>query len=48
VDNLEVKVSAVDKLNKSIEEITNENKELAMKVIKEKGGKLDDELLSCR
>ena len=48
VDNLEIKVSAVDKLNKSIEEIANENKELAMKVIKEKGGKLDDELLSCR
>jgi len=48
VDNLEIKVSTVDKLNKSIEEIANENKELAMKVIKEKGGKLDDELLSCR
>jgi len=47
VDNLEIKVSVVDKLNKSIEEIANENKELAMKVIKEKGGKLDDELLSC-
>ena len=48
VDNLEIKVSTVDKLNKSIEEIANENKELAIKVIKEKGGKLDDELLSCR
>ena len=48
VDDLEIKVSAVDKLNKSIEEIANENKELAMKVIKEKGGKLDDELLSYR
>ena len=48
VDNLEIKVSAVDKLKKSIEEIANENRELAMKVIKEKGGKLDDELLSCR
>ena len=48
VDNLEIKVSTVDKLNKSIEEIAIENKELAMKVIKEKGGKLDDELLSCR
>ena len=48
VDNLEIKVSTVDKLNKSIEEIASENKELAMKVIKEKGGKLDDELLSCR
>ena len=48
VDDLEIKVSAVDKLNKSIEELSNENKELAMRVIKEKGGKLDDELLSRR
>ena len=48
VDNLEIKVSAVDNLNKSIEEIANENKELAKRVIKEKGGKLDDELLSYR
>lgn len=48
VNNLEIKVYNVNKLNKSIEEIANENKELAMKVIKEKGGKLDDELLSCR
>ncbi|HEX9025425.1 MAG TPA: L-aspartate oxidase, partial [Clostridium sp.] len=48
VDDLEIKVSAVDKLNKSIEELSNENKELAIRVIKEKGGKLDDELLSCR
>jgi len=48
VDELEVKVSAVKKLNKSIEEIAAENKEIAKKVIKEKGGKLDDQLLSCR
>ncbi len=48
VDDLEIKVSAVDKLNKSIEELSNENKELARRVIKEKGGKLDDELLSRR
>jgi L-aspartate oxidase len=48
VDDLEVKVSAVNKLNKSIKEIADENKEIAMKVIKEKGGKLDDQLLSCR
>lgn len=48
VDDLDVKVCIVDKLNKSIEEIAVENKELAMKVIKERGGKLDDELLSCR
>ena len=43
-----LKFLTVDKINKSMEEIANENKELAMKVIKEKGGKLDDELLSCR
>jgi L-aspartate oxidase len=48
VDNLENKVLPVNKLNKSIQEIANENKELVMKVIKEKGGKLDDELLNCR
>jgi len=48
VDELEVKVSAVKKLNKSIEEIAAENKEITKKVIKEKGGKLDDQLLSCR
>jgi L-aspartate oxidase len=48
VDDLEVKVSAVNKLNESIKEIIAENKELLMKVIKEKGGKLDDKLLSCR
>jgi L-aspartate oxidase len=48
VDELENKVFPVNKLNKSIEEIAAENKELAIKVIKEKGGKLDDKLLSCR
>jgi L-aspartate oxidase len=48
VDDLEVVVSPVDKLNKSWNEIECENKELAARVIKEKGGKLDDELLSCR
>lgn len=48
VDNLEIEVSAVHKLNKSVEEMANENKKLAKRVIKEKGGKLDDELLSCR
>ncbi len=48
VDNLEIKVSAVDKLNRSLEEIANENKKLAVRIIKEKGGKLDDKLLSCR
>jgi L-aspartate oxidase len=48
VDALEIKVSAVDKLNKAIEEIADENREYAITVIKEKGGKLDDQLLSCR
>lgn len=48
VDKLEIKVSIVNKLNKPIEEIESENKELVAKVIREKGGKLDDELLSCR
>jgi L-aspartate oxidase len=48
VDNLEIKVSAVDKLNRSLEEIESENRELLISVIKEKGGKLDDELLGCR
>lgn len=48
VDNLEIKVSSVDKLNKYIEDIVVENKKLAMNVIKEMGGKLDDELLSYR
>lgn len=48
VDNLEIKVSAVDNLSKSVEEISNENKELVKAVIKEKGGILDDQLLSCR
>lgn len=47
VDNLEIITSVVDKLNKPIQEIEDENKELAIKFIKEKGGKLDDELLSC-
>lgn len=48
VDKLEIKVSSVDKLNHYVEEIAALNKELVMNVIKEKGGKLDDELLSYR
>lgn len=48
VDKLQIKVSYVYKLNKSVEEIAIENREIAMKAIKEKGGKLDDELLSSR
>jgi L-aspartate oxidase len=35
-------------LNKSVEEISRENKELAKAIIKERGGILDDQLLSCR
>ncbi|WP_238915169.1 L-aspartate oxidase [Clostridium sp. YIM B02555] len=48
VDRLEIEVSIVDKLNKSIEKVLRENTELAKAVIKEKGGILDDQLLSCR
>ncbi|WP_297429013.1 L-aspartate oxidase [Clostridium sp.] len=48
VDNLEIKVTAVDKLNKSIEELSDIKRDLAMRVIKEQGGKLDDELFSYR
>ncbi|MFT8348119.1 L-aspartate oxidase [Clostridium saccharoperbutylacetonicum] len=48
VDSLEIEVSVVDKLNKSIEEVLRENTELVKEVIKEKGGILDDQLLSCR
>lgn len=48
VDKMENEVVAVDNLNKSIEEISMENKELVKAVIKERGGILDDQLLSCR
>lgn len=48
VDNLEIRVSSVDKLNQYVQEIAALNKELVMNFIKEKGGKLDDELLSYR
>ena len=48
VDNLEIITSVVDEINKPLQEIEEENKELIIKFIKEKGGKLDDELLSCR
>ena len=48
IDNLEIKVSPVDRLNKTIDEIAAEKKQLVVKAIKEKGGKLDDELLSYR
>lgn len=48
VDKMENKVLNVDNLNKSVEEISRENKELVKAVIKERGGILDDQLLSCR
>lgn len=48
VDKQEIEVSTVEQLNKSIEDIAYENRKLVTRVIKEKGGKLDDELLSCR
>ncbi len=48
VDKMENKVLTVDNLNKSAEEISRENKELAKAIIKERGGILDDQLLSCR
>lgn len=48
IDNIEIKVLPVNKLNKTIEEIADKNKVMVMKVIKEKGGKLDAELASYR
>jgi Aspartate oxidase len=48
IDNIEIKVLPVNKLNKTIEEIADKNKVMVMKVIKEKGGKLDAELVSYR
>lgn len=48
VENIENKVVLVNKINKSINELMNENEELVKKIIREKRGKLDDELLGCR
>ena len=48
MDSMEIEVLPVNKLNKTIDEIAAENKELVMTVIKESGGKLDAELLSYR
>ena len=48
IDNIENKVSVVKELDKGLEQIEAENERLARKTIKELGGKLDDELLSCR
>lgn len=48
IDNMETNVYPVDKLNETIDEIAAENKQLVIKSIREKGGKLDAELLSYR
>lgn len=48
VDNIENKVVLVNKIGKSINELMNENEKLVKKIIRENGGKLDDELLGCR
>ncbi|WP_171773635.1 L-aspartate oxidase [Clostridium beijerinckii] len=48
VDYLETKVFPVERLEKSWEELQEENKEMTVRTIKEKGGKLDDKLFSYR
>lgn len=48
VDSIEIEVLLVNQLNQTIDEVTAKNKELVMRVIKERGGKLDAELLSYR
>ncbi|MFL0168197.1 L-aspartate oxidase [Candidatus Clostridium helianthi] len=48
VDYLEIKVFPVERLEKSWEELQEENKEMTVRTIKEKGGKLDDKLFSYR
>ena len=48
IDHIENKVSVVKELDKSLEELVMENEKIARKTIKELGGKIDDELLSCR
>ncbi|MDO5516396.1 MAG: L-aspartate oxidase [Clostridium sp.] len=48
IDSIESEVSVVKELDKSLEEIVAENESIARKTIKKLGGKLDDELLSCR
>jgi L-aspartate oxidase len=48
VDNIEIEVLPVNKLNQTMDEMATENKELVMKIIKESGGKLDAEFLSYR
>ncbi|MBE6089569.1 MAG: L-aspartate oxidase [Clostridium beijerinckii] len=48
VDYLEIKVFHVERLEKSWDELQEENKEITVRTIKEKGGKLDDKLFSYR
>ncbi|MBA8936363.1 L-aspartate oxidase [Clostridium beijerinckii] len=48
VDYLEIKVFPVERLEKSWDELQEENKEITVRTIKEKGGKLDDKLFSYR
>lgn len=48
MDYLEIKVFPVERLEKSWDELQEENKEITVRTIKEKGGKLDDKLFSYR
>ncbi|NSB16889.1 L-aspartate oxidase [Clostridium beijerinckii] len=48
VDYLEIKVFPVERLERSWNELQEENKEITVRTIKEKGGKLDDKLFSYR
>lgn len=48
IDNIENKAIIVNKINKSVDELIEENEKIVRKIIKLKGGRLDDELLSHR
>lgn len=48
VDNVENKAIIVNKINKSVDELIKENEKIVRKMIKLKGGRLDDELFSHR
>ena len=48
IDNIENTVIVVDEINKSLEELVKENEDIARNTIEKLGGKLDNELLSCR
>ena len=45
---MDTKKQSYQELDKSLEELVMENEKIARKTIKELGGKIDDELLSCR